>query len=85
MNNDLELLNAWSKQWAVTFSPVKSHQLIVTRKMAKLNYAKLQLDGTDIKRVQSHRHLGMIFTENFSWEDHIRDSLQSFSYPKYFS
>jgi hypothetical protein len=79
MNNDLELLNAWSKQWAVTFSPAKSHQLIVTRKMAKLNYAKLQLDGTDIKRVQSHRHLGMIFTENFSWEDHIRDRVSKAS------
>ena len=32
MNDDLELLNVWSKQWVVTFSPAKPQQLIVTRK-----------------------------------------------------
>jgi len=73
MNNDLEMLNAWSKEWSVKFSLAKSKQLIVTRKPAKINYAKLQLGGTEIKRVKIHSHLGMIFTEKFSWESHIRD------------
>jgi len=72
MNNDLEMLNAWFKQWTVKFSPVKSKQLIVTRKPARINYAKLQLDGTEIKHVKTHSHLGMIFTEKLSWESHIR-------------
>ena len=73
MNNDLEMINDWSKQWTVKFSPAKSKQLIVTSKPARINYAELQLDGTEIKRVKTHSHLGMIFTEKFSWESHIRD------------
>ena len=73
MNNDLELLNAWFKQWTVKFSPAKSKQLINTRKPARINYAKLQLDGTEIKGVKTHSHLGMIFTDTFSYESHIRD------------
>jgi len=75
MNNDLEMINDWSKQWTVKFSPAKSKQLIVTSKPARINYAELQLDGTEIKRVKTHSHLGMLFTENFSWESHIRDRI----------
>ena len=73
MNNDLELLNAWSKQQTVKFSTANSTQLIITRKTARINYAKLQLDGTEIKSGETHSHLGMIFTEKFSWESHIQD------------
>jgi len=41
VNNDLEMLNAWSKQWTIKFSPAKLKQLIVSRKPARINYARL--------------------------------------------
>ena len=52
IDNDLEMLNAWSKQWTVKFSPIKPKRLIVTRKPATINYAKPLLDETEIKRVK---------------------------------
>jgi hypothetical protein len=75
MNDDLSLINQWAKQWAVTFSPAKSEQLVITRKLEKANYNPLTLDMTEIKRVTEHCHLGVIFTENFSWETHIRSRI----------
>ena len=62
LNNDLEVLNIWSKQWTVKFSPAYSKQLIVTRKITRINYPKLRLGGTVIKRVKTHNHLAMILT-----------------------
>ena len=76
MNSDLEQLNYWSKQWAVTFSPAKSEQLIITRKVVREMYAPLQMNGVDINRVMQHSHLGVVFTENLSWETHIQSRIQ---------
>jgi hypothetical protein len=54
MNDDLSLINQWAKQWAVTFSPAKSEQLVITRKLEKAHYNPLTLDMTEIKRVTEH-------------------------------
>ncbi len=76
MNSDLEQLNAWSKQWAVTFSPAKSKQLIVTKKVIREAYDSLQMNGININRVAQHSHFGVVFTDNFSWETHIQSRIQ---------
>ena len=80
MNNDLEMINDWSKQWTVKFSPAKSKQLIVTRKPAMINYAKLQLEGTENTQPPWYDiHREILLGESYS-----RQRLKS-RYLKYFS
>ena len=75
MNDDLELLNQWAKQWAITFSPAKSEQLIISKKLDRVNYRPLKMGNAKIKRVAQHSHLGVIFNENCTWDAHIRSRI----------
>ena len=33
INSDLDTLNYWAKQWAVSFSPTKSENMVITKKV----------------------------------------------------
>ena len=73
LNNDLQILSQWSKQWLVTFNAIKTVYMIITRKKNPINYPNLILDGTILKKVDSHRHLGVTISSDFTWEKHIKD------------
>jgi hypothetical protein len=73
INEDLEALNQWSNRWLVKFSPPKTEELIVSNKRNKPRHPVLYLDGTPVKRVNSHKHLGVTITNNLSWNEHIKE------------
>ena len=76
LNTDFEHLSQWAKEWSVKFSAAKSEQLLVSRKQVRTNYNSLLLNGVEIKRVPKHSHLGLVFTETFSWEAHISSRIK---------
>ena len=73
LNNDLQLLNNWSKQWLVTFNAKKTVYTIISRKKNKIDYPNIVLDGVIIQKVNTHCHLGISISSDFTWEEHIRN------------
>jgi hypothetical protein len=71
LNRDLNRLSQWASKWLVTFNATKTVYLQVTRKLLPAPKPLLHLNGTLIKKVTSHKHLGLTFNGNFDWSDHI--------------
>ena len=72
LNNDLETLNAWSKQWLVLFND-KTKYMIISRKFLPIDYEPLFLDGKELKRVDNLKQLGVRLNEKMTWDTHIRE------------
>ena len=73
LNQDLDTLNEWSKQWIVTFNASKTELLIISKKCGRQMYLPLYLNNTAINEVTVHKHLRVIFNNKMSWRDHIND------------
>ena len=76
VNNDLENLNKWAQQWAISFSPSKSEHMIISKRTNHIHYDQIVLDSTVVERVARHSHLGLVITETMSWEPHIRSRIE---------
>jgi hypothetical protein len=74
LNRDLTRLSTWANRWLVTFNATKTVFLQVSRKVNQAPKPNLILNGMAIREVQTHKHLGLIFNNTLSWNDHI-DSL----------
>ena len=61
INNDMQLLSNWARQWVVTFNPLKTEAVIFTLK--KINILpQLIFDNILFNFVDSHKHLGVTFS-----------------------
>ena len=73
LNADLKAMSEWAKRWLITFSPPKTESLLLSWKTHKRDHPPLVMDNTNITEVESHRHLGLTFSHNLLWSDHIKD------------
>jgi len=71
LNSDLENMTKWADQWLVKFSPPKTVTLNITKKKKKLCKPPLVMDNSILKEVKSHKHLGITFSNDLSWKEHI--------------
>ena len=71
LNSDLEKISRWAQQWLVTFNPAKSESILFSRKLNKPYHPPVSMDETQINEVTSHKHLGVIFSNDCSWHNHI--------------
>lgn len=71
LNSDLEKINDWSKKWLVSFNPSKTECMTISNKIKKPFHPSLIFDDVHLKEVESHKHLGVIFSSNVSWNQHI--------------
>ena len=73
IEQDLENIVKWSDQWLVAFAPEKTKSLTISNKRdAHLN-PSINFEGHQIEEVQSHTYLGLLFTQNLSWNPHINN------------
>ena len=56
----------------VTFHPPKTDSLIISRKINKPAHPPLFMQNQQIKEVDSHKHLGLHFSQDGSWHHHIQ-------------
>ena len=56
LNNDLQILSAWAKQWHISFNALKTEATLFTLKQFT-NLPHIILDGIPIKFVLDHKHL----------------------------
>ena len=58
--------------------------MTISRKIDKPDHPPLYMDNNDISTVSEHKHLGLVISDNGSWEKHIdminKKSLQGHSY-----
>ena len=80
INQDLNHIEEWAKQWIVKFSPSKTESMVLSLK-TKLNqlYPRLLLSNTPIANVQSHKHIGPWILNNFKWDTHINSMVDKCS------
>ena len=71
LNLDIEKVSRWAQQWLVTFNPAKSESILFSRKLNKPYHPPVLMDETQINEVTSHKHLGVIFSNDCSWHNHI--------------
>jgi hypothetical protein len=72
LNLDLQTLSDWACQWLVTFNATKTVSLHITKKRETGILPSLYLNGSTIKQVDSHCHLGVDLESKFTWETHIQ-------------
>lgn len=72
LNNDLESLSAWARQWLVTFSPAKTESMCITLRQLRVDHSNpLFFENQRLSSVPEHKHLGVVLTHNLSWSPHI--------------
>ena len=71
LNKDIETITSWSKKWLVTFNPSKTESLTVSRKRNKPVHPSLKMLDEEISEKESHKHLGVILSNDGSWHLHI--------------
>ncbi len=70
---DLESLLNWAGQWRVNYNATKTVYMIVSNKRNNVHvvYPNLYLNGQILTKVTSHKHLGITFAKDMSWNLHI--------------
>ena len=70
LQNDLNTLELWEKNWDMEFNPSKCQVIHVTKKKETIP-TKYYLHGTLLESENSAKYLGVDISNNLSWEDHI--------------
>ena len=78
INHDLALINDWSKKWLVDFNPNKTEALFFSLKPNVIK-PNLVFDHITVNQVNHHKHLGLTFSSNGKWHDHIQNITKSAS------
>ena len=73
LQDDIATLEAWSKQWLVTFNPKKTNVLTVHTRQSRVICNQTHMLGETIRESNNHKHLGITFGEFGNWTDHITD------------
>ena len=73
LNSGLSQIYTWASNWLVTFNPSKTESLLFSRKLVKPLHPTLYMNQQDIITVESHKHLGLTFTNDLSWHEHLNN------------
>ena len=73
INSDLQEIQQWANKWLITFSPPKTKSLLISNKQDVNQSPHVSLNGHDIDEIQSHTYLGLRFSNDLKWTQHIDD------------
>ena len=67
LQKDLKSLEEWADTWGMRFNATKCY-ILSTRNKSSYHY---QLNNVILKQVQNNPYLGVLFSEDLKWTDHI--------------
>ena len=70
MNHDLELIRQWAHDWRMSFNPDLQKQaveIIFSRKRNKIDHPGILFNNTLVKKVEEHKHLGLVLDSKLSF------------------
>ena len=71
LNNDLLTISNWGKNWLVNFNATKTKYMLFSRRKNKTLNVNLFFDDIRIECVSTHKHLGILFSDDLSWKSHV--------------
>ena len=71
LNTDLQRISRWTSLWLVSFNPTKTEAFLVSRKLNR-NHPPNYMQNQQITEVESHKHLGIYFSNDCTWHNHIK-------------
>ena len=77
MNENLELLCNWAMDWLISYNPEKTEAMLFTMKDNQV--INLKFDDCKVKTVEFHKHLGLTFSSNGGWHNHIENIVKKTS------
>ena len=63
LNHDFEHIKLWANQWRMSFGPVPSRQAVeitFPTRRDKFNHRILVFNNSQVRRVDGHKHLGLL-------------------------
>ena len=79
LSHDLGLVQDWANQWRMSFNPDPSKPPIEVIFSTKLNppvHQPLIFNGVMVKRVNEHKHLGLVLDSKLSFKSHINEAIK---------
>ena len=71
LNSDLSKISIWANNWLADFNPIKTESMLISRKLNKPVHPPLFMQEVQIAEVSSHKHLGLILSNDCTWHQHI--------------
>ena len=78
LNEDLQRLTNWAKNWIVKFSLPKTKSLLTKKKVNDL-IPHVMMDGTVVEDITSHIHFWVTPSKDLNWREHIETMATSAS------
>ena len=70
LQNDLDTISQYGSDWAITFNADKTVQQTFTNRNDNSGL-KLSFNGQHVPNVTSHKHLGLIFSSDLHFHEHV--------------
>ena len=73
--HDLNEMDIWSKKWLMSFNPDKTEIMIFCNRSVPENL-DFSVKGKSVPITTSHKHLGVTFSNDAKWNNHV-DNIKS--------
>ena len=78
LNHDLDIIAKWAHQWKMAFNPdptKPAEEVLFSCKKQSVQHPPLYFNGTEVKRVTDHKHLGLVLDSKLSFTKHINEKV----------
>ena len=72
LNTDLQTISDGAAAWLVTFNPLKTLSMLISRKRNPVFHPPLFMNCTMVKNTSFHKNLGLTFSNTGSWDEHVK-------------
>ena len=80
LNHDLGLISQWAFQWKMSFNPdptKQAEEILFSQKRKSPDHPPIYFNNFEVKRVEDHKHLGLILDSRLSFVKHINEKIAS--------
>jgi hypothetical protein len=72
LQEDLNKINLWAKQWKMSFNVDKCRVMHISKKKSNIDF-NYELNNVPLKITKSERYLGVTISDKLSWSVHIQN------------